>query len=359
MIDEFQDFSTMFFELVSAIRTVNPDVQFFCVGDDWQAIYGFAGSDLRFFTGFAQYFQNTSQHYIATNYRSPKSVVAVGNALMKGRGPAARAYRGDNGQVQLCKLDEFKPTALEQAQHNWDEITPAVLRLVRRFLDRGMDVVMLSRRNRPPWYVNYPGATLGTSSELERFAEHVRSFLPEDDRKRVTVSSVHRYKGLEKPTVVVLDAKEGSYPLIHPNWVFLRVFGDTIEEIEEEERRLFYVAITRAKDSLALMTENLRESLYLDDIRRHVRLDVLSWDELPPILSLQGAHVEIRVFNAFAVKDELKELKYRWNSAGKYWHRSVPEETFSLDTLLTERWARDGVKVEVWSESGELLHRRV
>lgn len=358
MIDEFQDFSTMFFELVSAIRSVNPDVQFFCVGDDWQAINGFAGSDLRFFTDFAQYFRDTSQHYIRTNYRSPKSVVAVGNALMNGRGLTAEPDRSDAGQVLLCKLDEFNPTALEQARHNGDEITPAVLRLVRSFLDRGLDVVMLSRRNGLPWYISYPKAIAKTSNALDRFVEHVRSFLPEDDRGRVTISTTHKYKGLEKPAVIVLDAKERSYPLIHPNWVFLRVFGDSIKRLEDEERRLFYVAITRAEDSLALVTESLTESSYLGDIRRHVRLDVLSWPELPPAPSLDGAHLEIRVFNAYDVKDHLKDLKYRWNSVGKYWYRAVLEEGFSFDALLSQPWARDGVRVDVWSETGELLHRR-
>jgi DNA helicase-4 len=48
MIDEFQDFSQMFFELIDAIRSQNVTTRVFCVGDDWQAINGFAGSDLRF-----------------------------------------------------------------------------------------------------------------------------------------------------------------------------------------------------------------------------------------------------------------------------------------------------------------------
>ena len=51
-IDEYQDFSELFFALIEAIRQRNPDLQFFCVGDDWQAINGFAGSDLRFFDRF-------------------------------------------------------------------------------------------------------------------------------------------------------------------------------------------------------------------------------------------------------------------------------------------------------------------
>jgi DNA helicase IV len=82
MIDEFQDFSEVFFELIQAIRSINKRVQFFCVGDDWQAINGFAGSELRFFTNFNQYFWNPSCYNICTNYRSTKSVVEIGNAIM-------------------------------------------------------------------------------------------------------------------------------------------------------------------------------------------------------------------------------------------------------------------------------------
>ncbi len=47
-IDEFQDFSELFFQLISSLRAINPSIEFFCVGDDWQAINGFAGSDIKF-----------------------------------------------------------------------------------------------------------------------------------------------------------------------------------------------------------------------------------------------------------------------------------------------------------------------
>jgi DNA helicase-4 len=244
MIDEFQDFSEMFFELVDAIRSKNPAAKFFCVGDDWQAINGFAGSDLRFFNDFSRYFRDTSQSYLSSNYRSPMSVVELGNALMFGRGRAAKPARNDSGWIQLCKLDEFNPSATEQARHDGDEITPALLRLVRSFLDRGLDVVMLSRRNGLPWYVNYKKTTGSAPNGIIGFVEHIRSFLPEEERRHVTSSTTHRYKGLEKLGVIVLDAVKRSYPLIHPNWVFLRVFGDSIDSIEDEERRLFYVATT-------------------------------------------------------------------------------------------------------------------
>ena len=358
MIDEFQDFSQMFFELIDAIRLKNQNVQFFCVGDDWQAINAFAGSDPGFFEKFADHFRHTSKYYLRTNYRSPQRVVEVGNALMRGLGGvAAQAHRADSGWVRLCKLDSFKPSVPEQARHDGDEITPALLRVVRSLLDRGLDVVMLSRRNGVPWYINYNDTAARIPDGLSRFLEHVRSHLPEEDRGRVTASTVHQYKGLECDAVIVLDAIVRSYPLIHPNWVFLRVFGDTVDRIEGEERRLFYVAITRAQDSLALLTEAAARSPHLEDIQSHVAVDLLSWEDLPPVPSLESPRLEIRVFNAYGVRDRLKNLKYRWDAAKKCWQRTVMAEGFSFDTLLEQPWAREGVRIKVYSETGELLHQ--
>lgn len=357
LIDEFQDFSESFFELVDAVRSANQDVQFFCVGDDWQAINGFAGSELRYFADFAAYFRETSQRHVRTNYRSARSVVEAGNALMEGRGLTAKPKPGA-GSVLLCKLNEFRPSVPERDIHDGDEVTPALLRLVRCYLDRGKDVVLLSRRNGVPWYVNYGKTAAGASDRLGRFLQHIRSFLPEEDGERVTISTAHGFKGLEQSAVIVLDAVRRSYPLIHPHSVFLRVFGDSIDRIEAEERRLFYVAITRAKDSLALLTETPSHSPYLDDIRRHVRLTELAWADLPPVPSLDSARLKIRVFGAYNVKDQLKDLNYRWNAAGRYWQRSVMAEGFSFDALLRQPWAVNGVRLEVYSEMEELLYWR-
>jgi DNA helicase-4 len=175
----------------------------------------------------------------------------------------------------------------------------------------------------------------------------------------VDISTTYKYKGLEHSAVIVLDAVKRTYPLIHPNWVFLRVFGDSIGVIEEEERRLFYVAITRSKDSLALVTETPTESPYLGDIRSHTSLNnSLSWADLAPAPSLDGARLEIRVFDAYDVRSHLRDLGYRWNNAEKYWHRAVLAEEFSFDVLLGQPRARDGIGVEVYSETGELLHAR-
>ena len=349
-VDEFQDFSDMFYALAQGIRSLSPDAEFFCVGDDWQAINAFAGSDLRFFENFNAHFRDATTLHVSTNYRSPVQIVQLGNALMAGRGKPAVAHRSDAGWVQAARLSDFTPTDSEKARHNHDEATPALLRLVKHLLDSGRDVVMLSRRNGVPWYVSYAPGLPGDLDGLQRFAEHVRSFLPEEDRGRLAASTAHKYKGLEKEAVIVLDADEGSYPLIHPNWVFLRAFGDSIERIEAEERRLFYVALTRSQDSLVVLSDHSScESRYLGDVRQHVTLSPTDWTDFRPVPSLDGARLEVKVFNAYEVRDQLTELGYRWSEPEKCWHRSLMAEDFDFDALCCQPGGAD------WRPNRDLL----
>lgn len=354
LVDEFQDFSPMFFELVQAIRSGNPHATVFCVGDDWQAINGFAGSELGFFREFDRYFRDTSTLSMPTNYRSARSIVRVGNGLMHGRGQAAQAKRSEPGEVMVADLEGFARSGPEETEHGNDRITPATLRLAWGFLRNEKDVVLLCRTKYLPWYVEGKA-----NRSLTGFVEHVRSLLPEGDRERITASTTHSYKGLERQAVIVLDAIERNYPLIHPNWVFQRVFGDHIGGLEEEERRVFYVAMTRAKDSLVLVTEKGRKSPFLTGIEQARKLTPVVWEDLAPVRGLGDRLVEIRVPGryAYAVKEQLKRDGYQWNAPGKYWYRCGSATGFSLETLRQAPWAQDGVRIEVYDDGGEFIER--
>ncbi len=366
MIDEFQDFSLMFMELINAVRGQNTRVQFTCVGDDWQAINGFAGADLDYYSRFEHHFRSTRQLYLTTNYRSSRDIVRTGNTLMRsGGGKPARPKRDEPGVVWECDVAAFQPSAVEHNVHGYDEITAALLRIIRNRLDNGQNVLMLSRRNRIGWHVNYRRAADGQRNRLDRFLSHVQSFLPERDRQRVKISSAHKSKGAECDSVVILDAVARSYPLIHPNWVFLRVFGDSVQRIEEEERRLFYVALTRAKHAVAVITESPQASPYIADIRKHTSLLALSWNDLAPAQSLSHAKVEVRVSNSnnaadtMSIKDALKALGYRYDREGRSWRLALPAEGFSFDTILESDWVHPGVTIEAYAETGLLLHERL
>lgn len=349
MVDEAQDLSPLFFGLLDAIRSATKTVGFFFVGDDWQAINGFAGSDLRYFDNFEAHFGDVSLHSIPTNYRSARQIVRVSNELMRGRGGRSSvigtAKRSDAGRAILCDLDGFEPSATERDRHGTNQLMPAALRVVHSFLDDGRDVVVLSRTNKVAWWLNKSddGSASSTAS-LDQFLDSLRSWLPDPMRGRVTGSTVHTFKGLEQAAVVILDATEQRYPLIRPTWCFFRIVGDDLRSLNDEERRLFYVGLTRAEESLAVLTEGHRRSPFLDEIGRGA-FAMASWTEFKA--PLDGTRLEIRVFDAFDVKEQLKAREYRWVAGGKYWSKSVAAEGFSFGELIAQPWRQGKVSVEV------------
>lgn len=355
LIDEFQDFSQMFYKIAMGVRISSPSVQFFCVGDDWQAINAFAGSERRFFFDFDRYFNNTLALDVKRNYRSPKSVVDTGNSLMAHQGPQAIANQKEPGVVLSCDLGAFVATATEEARHQGDIITPAVLRLIHRCLQRGEDVVLLARRNHVPGYVRYDERLPQMQAGLERFLANIKSYFPLEDHHRISISTTHKYKGLEKAAVVVVDAKAGSYPLIHPSWIFMRIFGDTVEKLEADERRLFYVALTRATKVLLLLTDSMAESPFLTEIRARTTLKTLDWSNLSPVSSLDSPRLEIRIFNGYEVRETLKQQGYRYNAQIKTWYRTVDAETFESATIKNQVWFVPSVRVEIFNEEGLLV----
>ena len=342
MIDEFQDFSQMFQDLVGAIRELSPTVRLFCVGDDWQAINAFAGSELCFFERFEDYFSDVVSHTLPNNYRSARAVIDVSNALMTGKGKPARASQNAQGNCWLQDIGKFQSAPIEEYRHNKERYVPAVLRLIQQCTNNGEKVALLSR-----------------TRTVNDFLNRIRPHLSEASRPNVIASTVYRFKGQEETAVIVLDAIEGRFPLIHPNWVFCRIFGDSPDKIEQEERRLFYVALTRAKNTLIVLTDSARESPYISNIRAKRTMKKLDWNRLPPVISPSDkkAMLEVRVYKAYDTPTgPLKAQGYQYNGSGEYWYK-LEEEDFSLERLCSQRWLK-GSTISVFSETGILIDTR-
>ena len=86
LIDEYQDISAQRYRLIRKLIERNPSCKLFCVGDDWQSIMAFSGSNLDFFVNFEKYFENPAVTKISTNYRSTKTIVDAGAQLIKKNG---------------------------------------------------------------------------------------------------------------------------------------------------------------------------------------------------------------------------------------------------------------------------------
>lgn len=129
MIDEYQDFSYLFYALTNAIRRIATGAHLFAVGDDWQAINRFAGSDVDYFLKFANYFSRDVQNIpLATNYRSCRKIVEYANRFMLSsydpHALPAVAFNRKPGKIRLLsqkkvkfKLDDLDEDALADGRY--------------------------------------------------------------------------------------------------------------------------------------------------------------------------------------------------------------------------------------------------
>lgn len=286
LLDEYQDFSRLFFELIKAIRRYNSAVRLYCTGDDWQAINGFAGSDLQYFTGFSTWVQDSSIATLATNFRSQAEIVNTGNQLMRGKGSPAQALPGKpGGDVQIEWMDATwvemrndETRAIVRAEHERFLITELstngnekkyIKVVASKYLKRcyeiitipenvGKTVAILSRTN---WI---DGVRLGNFKKylVSCFTQTDLEKTPDPD-KMIDVQTAHKYKGLQADLVIILNVTDGAFPLLHPDNALFEIFGKKLEDALAEEMRLFYVALTRATTSLYILTEKNRESSFL------------------------------------------------------------------------------------------------
>ena len=113
-------------------------------------------------------------------------------------------------------------------------------------------------------YSQYITATESGSYHLALFAYHllfmsyvyqtiykIKEWCPQD----IICSTAHSFKGKESDVIIVVDANRGNYPKIHPDNELMELLGVTMSKVLDEERRLFYVAITRATEELYMLYE--------------------------------------------------------------------------------------------------------
>ena len=245
LADEFQDVNNLQVELIKLLLT--DQNQLFCVGDDWQSIYGFRGSNLDYIVNFSSHFPNAKTIKLSVNYRSTQHIVGASNEVIR-----HNKFKVDK-QIESLKKSDSKISIYAGKNEN-ENIEFAVNQIRRLQSEKGYskeDILFLYRRSK--MYSPY----------FERFRQ---------ERIFASAKTIHASKGLEAKAVFIIGLSEGNggFPDI---WMEDRIYQIIKESnhdvLMEEERRLFYVAITRAKDELFLLTEKGNESSFLKEIPEH------------------------------------------------------------------------------------------
>ena len=289
LLDEYQDFSELYYRMICAILRAAPEARLMAVGDDWQAINGFAGAELRFFEDFDKYFPGGHRAQITTNYRSDRRVVGAGNRLMMGRGPVGIVGpTAKSGGIKVRYLDdprdvwiEFRrgeqwrrdreadavyfPNAMHRNRSDAELQRARALKVCAHIVLGAPDqrMLLLSRTNRA-----YGLSLEHFRNSLIRALSAGHGMDPRQFEDTIEVMTAHRSKGREAHTVVILDGSVRQFPKVHPDSLLFELFGVTPLEVLEEERRLFYVAVMRAKHRLFALTEKGNESPFLECLRR-------------------------------------------------------------------------------------------
>ncbi|HAX93260.1 MAG TPA: hypothetical protein DCY25_04805, partial [Bacteroidales bacterium] len=220
-----------------------PESRLFCVGDDWQSIYGFRGSNVSYIIEFQKHFPGSKIIKLDTNYRSTTNIVEASNEVIKFNKfkVEKEIFAFKKSTTKICV---FAGSSIEDnARFAVEEVT--------RLYENGLgadEILFLYRRTKM----------------LEPYRDEFR-----DQGMKLKGKTIHGAKGLESRVVFIIGLTDGpgGFPDI---WLMDRIF-QTIKKSDvnllmEEERRLFYVALTRAKEKVYLLTEKGNESRFLDEI---------------------------------------------------------------------------------------------
>nr|MDQ3018228.1 ATP-dependent helicase [Bacteroidota bacterium] len=249
LVDEFQDVNNLQVDLINLL--LSDRAQLFCVGDDWQSIYGFRGSNVNYIIEFEKHFPESEQHKLNLNYRSTDHIVGASNEVIKNN-----KVKIDK-EIVASKRSEHK--IVVYAGHDEQDNIDFCVKTVQELLESGLkndDILFLYRRT-----VMYSPAAYSDKPSL-RGTFIKKGLAPQ-------AKTIHGAKGLEAKVVFILGLTYGSggFPDI---WMEDRIFQvikkSKHDELMEEERRLFYVALTRAKEKLYLITVKGNESPFLREI---------------------------------------------------------------------------------------------
>lgn len=287
IIDEFQDISYSRYMLVKNTLDIS-GAKLFCVGDDWQSIYRFSGSDIDLFINFKRYFGSVSRTDITKTYRNSQELIDISaRFILQNKYQLHKSLHSDKHQECPIRIvyysGNFEPIidgnddfavknvgqafdlALEDIHKNADETKMSVLVLGRI----NNDINMLS---------DNPNVSINQISGDTRIIHKLYPDL------KIVFRTVHSSKGLEADQVIVLNLLNGE--LGFPNQIIDDPILSLIQTNQEsylyaEERRLFYVALTRTRNCTYLLSPEINESIFvkaIEELKRYLEVKIIAPD---------------------------------------------------------------------------------
>ena len=231
IIDEFQDTSLNRFKLIDAIMKQN-NAKIFVVGDDYQSIYRFSGCNLDIFLNFNKLVNNLNIINLDYNYRNPKEIIDVANSfIMKNKNQIKKetiCLKNINKPIKIC-FYKNKRTVIEK---------------ILKYIDT--KYLILGRNN----------------TDKDIFNVQDKPFL-----------TIHKSKGLEEDNIILINLtnNNNSLPSKIKNHKIINKLIKTDYYPYEEERRLFYVALTRTRNNIYLLVPKSNYSIFIKELMKNYK----------------------------------------------------------------------------------------
>lgn len=249
IVDEFQDISVDRYNFLKALREGNPPAKLYCVGDDWQSIYRFSGSDMALFNDFARFFGPTEINKIETTYRFGEPLVRL----------SAQFIQRNTAQIQknIQPFSERTKTELSFQAYDRNSYCNVIGQLIAS-IPADKSVFLLGRYSFDDYYLSFMYKSV---KEGNRFYYIIGG-------RKIEFLTVHKSKGLEADYVILLQCNKDTYGFPSrvsddPSLQYVLTASDRFPY--GEERRLFYVAITRAKIKTWVLYDTRFPSVFVNE----------------------------------------------------------------------------------------------
>ncbi|EQC47402.1 UvrD-helicase domain-containing protein [Bacteriovorax sp. Seq25_V] len=281
IIDEFQDTSFGMMKLVNALDDLAKDKRLFFVGDDWQSIYKFNGADVTLMLNFDEMNEDSRVTRLEYNYRSQSNIVNLGKMFVS-KNPFqlekdVKSFKSENEALNNPKEIVFLGS--KQFEEALINLNSKLYPNGRDDFDNGsVDIYLISRYN------NDISIVSDVLTPLKKKQYRYKNL-------KIRSMAVHSSKGLEAPYVFVLPPKKVimGFPSSIPDDSVMKLVTSHRENYENaEERRLMYVAMTRAEEQLFFITDNGQEdtnSPFWLEIKKIVKENKMNKDTEPFPLS--------------------------------------------------------------------------
>lgn len=249
IVDEFQDISLDRYNFLKALRETATPAKLYCVGDDWQSIYRFSGSDMALFNQFSDYFGATEIDKIETTYRFGEPLVSLSSQFVQ----------RNKAQIQknIHPFNSEIKTELEFYAYDRRDYCNTIGELISSIpLDKS--IFLLGRYSFDDYYLSF---MYNSIKEGNRFYYVI-------GERKIEFLTVHKSKGLEADYVILLQCNKDIYgfpSLVSDDPVLNYVLTESDQFPYSEERRLFYVAITRAKTKTIVLYDKRFPSVFVKE----------------------------------------------------------------------------------------------